>query len=522
MRMNLPVTGRDVSISDTANILSTTDLNGDITYVNPDFIKISGFEESELLGQHHNIVRHPDMPTEAFADLWSSVRGGSSWMGMVKNRCKNGDHYWVSAFVTPISRNGWVVEYQSVRTKPAPAQIAAAEQLYAQLRNKRPPPALRRAPLSARSRVALLAALGAAPCVVGALLAGAGLIAALATAAAAVLGAGAMAYVALAPLQRLAEQARRVGDNPEGQLVYAGRRDEFGQIAFAMKMLETEAGAMVGRIGDASRQLSQHAHELLGAMDSSTQSAARQQSETDQVATAINQMAVSVQEVASNAQRTAEAASRADSEAATGTEVVNRTGAAIGRLAQDIQQAGDVIHELEAHSNDITKVLIAEQTNLLALNAAIEAARAGEQGRGFAVVADEVRSLASRTQQSTQEINSMIGALQGGARQAVEVMQRSREQAMQSVEHAAQAARSLQGINSRVNEISAMSIQIAAAVEQQSAVSENINQNIVSIRGGSDQHVESGLRSRQSASGVAELASSMEMLVQQFWTRRRG
>lgn len=138
MRMNLPVTGRDVSISDTANILSTTDLNGDITYVNPDFIKISGFDEDELLGQHHNIVRHPDMPREAFADLWFSVRGGNSWMGMVKNRCKNGDHYWVSAFVTPISRNGRVVEYQSVRTKPQPAQIAAAEGLYAQLRDQRP------------------------------------------------------------------------------------------------------------------------------------------------------------------------------------------------------------------------------------------------------------------------------------------------------------------------------------------------------------------------------------------------
>ncbi|MDC6711227.1 PAS domain-containing protein, partial [Leclercia adecarboxylata] len=136
--------------------------NGDITYVNPDFIKISGFEESELIGQHHNIVRHPDMPTEAFGDLWGCVRAGTSWMGMVKNRCKNGDHYWVSAFVTPISRNGRVVEYQSVRTKPQQKQIDAAEKLYAQLRDRRPPAALRRAPLSVRSRVALFAALGAA------------------------------------------------------------------------------------------------------------------------------------------------------------------------------------------------------------------------------------------------------------------------------------------------------------------------------------------------------------------------
>lgn len=250
MRMNLPVTGREVSYSDSANILSTTDLNGDITYVNPDFIRISGFDEQELLGQHHNVVRHPDMPPEAFADLWSCVRAGRSWMGMVKNRCKNGDHYWISAFVTPISRDGRVVEYQSVRTKPRPEQVAAAEQLYARLRDKRPPAALRRRPLSVRGRVAALAGVAAGACAgIGGAIAGVSPGAALLLAACAALASGGLAYAALAPLRQLAEQARRLGDNPVGQLVYTGRRDEFGEIGFAMQMLETEAGAMVGRIG---------------------------------------------------------------------------------------------------------------------------------------------------------------------------------------------------------------------------------------------------------------------------------
>ncbi len=127
MKINLPVSGRAIPVSHTANILSTTNLKGAVSYVNADFIAISGFTEEELLGVNHNIVRHPDMPPAAFAHLWQTLKAGKSWMGLVKTRCKNGDHYWVSAYATPVRRNGEVVEYQSVRTAATPEQTAAAE-----------------------------------------------------------------------------------------------------------------------------------------------------------------------------------------------------------------------------------------------------------------------------------------------------------------------------------------------------------------------------------------------------------
>ena len=247
MRLNQPVSGREVVVGETANILSTTDLKGTITYANPDFVAISGFSEDELLGQPHNIVRHPDMPEAAFADLWQTLQANRSWMGMVKNRCKNGDHYWVSAFATPVSRDGKVKEYQSVRTRPQSEQIRAAEALYAQLRDGRGMPRLR-GTVDLRERVALLAAAGAAGgVIVGTVLATSPIAATLAG-----LALGGTVAVAVAmtllPLSRLARQARQVGDNPVSQLIYTGRKDEIGQIEFAMKMLETEAGAMVGRI----------------------------------------------------------------------------------------------------------------------------------------------------------------------------------------------------------------------------------------------------------------------------------
>ena len=152
MKINLPVSQREVAVGARANILSTTDLKGVITYVNPDFIAISGFEEDELLGRSHNLVRHPDMPPAAFADLWRTLKAGRSWMGLVKNRCKNGDHYWVSAFATPVIRDGAVVEYQSVRSQAGAQRVARAEPLYAELSAGRTPRVLRRRCRRSRAR----------------------------------------------------------------------------------------------------------------------------------------------------------------------------------------------------------------------------------------------------------------------------------------------------------------------------------------------------------------------------------
>lgn len=525
MRQNLPVTGRNLELPQDTNILSTTNAQSNITYINPDFINISGYTEAELLGQPHNIIRHPDMPSGAFEHMWATLKDGRSWMGLVKNRCKNGDHYWVSAYVTPIRKKDQSVEYQSVRTRPEPAQVQAAEQLYAQLRAGSAPRAKWLQP-GLHLRMSLLAwsatAIGifGAKCLTSVPLEGALL---------AILISGVLSSVGirmlLSPLRYLAGKARIIADNPLSQVLYTGRTDELGQIEFALRMAQSETGAVIGRIGDASNQLGGHAENLLGEIDASNNLTVKQQAETDQIATAVNEMTVSIQEVASNAQNAAGAAEKADNETRSGQALVAHTSESISELENEIQQAAQVIHQLEGHSNEISKVLdvirsIADQTNLLALNAAIEAARAGEQGRGFAVVADEVRSLAARTQQSTTDIQQMISVLQDGAQSAVSVMEKSRDQARSSVNHAQKAATALAGIGQRVNEITEMNIQIAAAVEQQGAVSESINRSISNIRNAADENVSTGQNNRESAGQVSELTTSLNELTRQFWAKR--
>jgi len=323
------------------------------------------------------------------------------------------------------------------------------------------------------------------------------------------------------------EVARVIGNLANGDLGQVIVTPYPDSVMGATAKMASRLTAIIAEVRAAADGVGVASGELRTSSANSNQQIQHQSAEAEQVATAINQMATTVNEVASFAARAAAAAKSAEEQVETGTRIVGETAISIHNLAKVLESATETVNQVSAQSGDIEKILqvitaIAEQTNLLALNAAIEAARAGDQGRGFAVVADEVRQLASRTSMATADIQKMIAALQAGTRQAVDVMQRSREQAEHSVSHADRAEHSLSDINNRVNEISAMSNQIAAAVDQQSSASEEISQSIVSIRGSSDQHVSSGMHSQRSASGVAQLADGMLELVQQFWVRRRA
>jgi len=526
MKSNLPVTGRNVDYPVDANILSTTDLTSAITYANDEFIRISGFSREELIGSAHHIVRHPDMPPAAFEHMWQTLKKGRSWMGLVKNRCKNGDHYWVSAFVSPITSHGQTVEYQSVRTKPSRAQVEAAERHYAELRSGERK-LLDRLPVPSMGARLGLGLAGLLAVVLGSrlLLPEIPYQGVLEWAAFVGLG-GLLISRTLSPLERLGRRVRDIADNPLSQRLYTGRRDTVGQIEFALQMLEAQIGAVVGRIGDTSKRLAGHTADLASHLQHSHTTTVGQQGDADQVAEAINRMAARVAEVADSAQQASKAADQAEGETQVGHQLVDQSRSTILQLANALAEATEVVHTLENHSEEISGVLevihsIAEQTNLLALNAAIEAARAGDHGRGFAVVADEVRGLAQRTAQSTGEIQRMISMLQNGARDAVLAMQQSSDHAGHSVEQAQHATQALHGISQRVNQISEMSMQIASAVEQQSLVSEDINRNIISIRQASEQSVTAGQRGHSTASDVAGLAEDLRRLAEEFWCRRQ-
>lgn len=298
-------------------------------------------------------------------------------------------------------------------------------------------------------------------------------------------------------------------------------KDEIGKLANGFNMFATVVHHIIREVMGYTEQLSSSADRLSVITEETSRGADRQQTQTDEVVAAVNELAATGQEVARNTSDAAEAAQHAEDASAEGRGVVGKTIDAIESLAEEVEHAGEVIHRLESDSTAIGGVLdvirgIAEQTNLLALNAAIEAARAGEQGRGFAVVADEVRTLASRTQESTAEIQTMIERLQSGAQEAVKVMDTSKDRATSTVEQAVQAGASLQTIAEAVTVINEMNVQIATAAEEQNAVAENINQSVVNISGITEQTAAGAQQTASASNELNELAEHLSGMVKQF------
>ncbi|MEO8298381.1 MAG: methyl-accepting chemotaxis protein [Burkholderiales bacterium] len=517
MRTNLPVSQQEHRLPAGVSLVSTTDLNSHITYVNPAFIQVSGFSRDELIGQPHNLVRHPDMPSEAFRDLWATVQSGRPWSACVKNRRKNGDHYWVLANVTPIVRDGEVVGYMSVRTLPSRAQIDEAEALYARLREQQAQDTqhlalnggqVRATGLLTRAFAALRPGLRGRVMtgVIGAAVANIVVSESLITAPGALrwsVTAGMLAATALYALwlaQRIGQPiamataaATRIAAGDLTQDVPTAGNDEMGLLMRAVNQLNVNLRGIVGDVRREVGEIAIATREVAAGSQDLSQRTETQSSNLEQTAAAMEQLDSTVRKNAESTRTVTGLARNAGQVAGEGKTAMDDAIATMQAVSTTSSRISDIIQVVES---------ISFQTNILALNAAVEAARAGEQGRGFAVVATEVRHLAHRTADAAKEIKSLIDESVAGV-----------DAGTRAVQHAGGTIGEIVGA---VERMSMLMGEMSTATDQQAIGITQVNQAVGQLDGLTQQNAALVEQSSAAASLMHRKAEELKQAVQVF------